>query len=71
MTYRGRVEHGVVVLDPMADIAEGTEVEVVPVTPQHASHRPGAALERLAGAASDLPSDLSLRHDQYRRERPS
>ena len=68
MTYRGRIEHGVVVLNPPAVIAEGTEVEVLPVEP--ASARPvGAALEQLAGAAQGLPADLAERHDHYRRER--
>jgi len=29
----------------------------------------GEALDRLAGQARDLPSDLAANHDQYRRER--
>ncbi len=68
MTYRGRIEHGVVVLNPPVVIADGTEVEVVPLAP--VSDRPvGTALEQLAGAAQGLPADLADRHDHYRRER--
>jgi len=67
MTYRGRIEHGVVVLDRPHALPEGTEVEVLPV----AEPRKGAgeALEKLAGKAEDLPADLAERHDHYRRER--
>jgi hypothetical protein len=67
MTYRGRVEHGVVVLDPAHTLPEGTEVEVLPLLPS--TGRPGEALEKLAGKAQDLPADLAERHDHYRRER--
>jgi hypothetical protein len=65
MTYRGRIEHGVVVLDNPQALPEGTEVEVhpLPVRPV------GEALEKLAGKAQALPPDLAERHDQYRRER--
>jgi hypothetical protein len=67
MTYRGRIEHGVVVLDGSPALPEGTEVEVLPVSP---ANRPvGEALEKLAGKAHDLPADAAERHDQYRRER--
>jgi hypothetical protein len=67
MTYRGRVEHGVVVLDQAHALPEGTEVEVLPLPPT--TGRPGEALEKLAGKAKDLPADLAERHDHYRRER--
>jgi hypothetical protein len=64
MTYRGRVEHGVVVLEGSHALPEGTEVEVPP------ANRPvGEGLEKLAGKAQDLPADLAERHDHYRRER--
>lgn len=67
MTYRGRVEHGVVVLDPAHALPDGTEVEVLPLPSPSA--RPGEALEKLAGKAQNLPADLAERHDHYRRER--
>jgi hypothetical protein len=57
----------VVVLDPPHALPEGTQVEVVPVSPS--SQTPGEALEKLAGKARDLPSDLAERHDEYRRKK--
>ena len=66
MTYRGRIEHGVVVLDPAHALPEGTEVEVHPLS--RPSRPIGQSLEKLAGKAQDLPSDLAERHDHYRRE---
>ncbi len=66
MTYRGRIEHGVVVLNNPRALPEGTEVEVLPLPP---SRPVGEALEKLAGKAQGLPADLAERHDQYRRER--
>jgi hypothetical protein len=67
MTFRGRVEHGVVVLDPAHSLPDGTEVEVLPLPSQSA--RPGEALEKLAGKAQDFPTDLAERHDHYLRRR--
>jgi hypothetical protein len=61
MTYRGRIEHGVVVLDGSHALPEGTEVEVLPVPP--ANRAVGEGLEKLAGKAQDLPADLAERHD--------
>lgn len=75
MTYRGRVQDGVVVLLNPRALPEGTEVEVTPVPPttqeMPATGRTGEALEKLAGQAEGLPPDLAERHDHYRRERPS
>ncbi|MGA2581660.1 MAG: hypothetical protein ABSG31_00165 [Tepidisphaeraceae bacterium] len=67
MTYRGRIEHGVVVLHPAHTLPEGTEVEVLPLAPP--TGKIGEALEKLAGKATDLPADLAEKHDHYRRER--
>jgi hypothetical protein len=67
MTYRGKIERGVVVLEGAHALPEGTEVEVLPVPP--ASRPVGEALEKLAGKAQDLPADLAERHDYYRLER--
>lgn len=66
MTYRGRVEHGVVVLEGPEKPHEGAVVRVIeePVQAQ-----PGQALEALAGQAKGLPSDLAERHDYYRRSK--
>lgn len=67
MTYRGRVEHGVIVLEGPARPPDGTivRVEEEPADAQ----RVGQALDRLAGQALGLPADLAEQHDQYRRER--
>jgi hypothetical protein len=65
MTYRGRVEQGVIVLDQRNVLPEGAIVDVTPL-PQESV---GDALDKLAGTAQDLPSDLAKRHDHYRKER--
>jgi hypothetical protein len=64
MTYRGRIERGVVVLDERPPLPDGTIVEVVPVS----TNPVGQALEKLAGTAQNLPPDLAQRHDHHRRE---
>ncbi|HEY1922356.1 MAG TPA: hypothetical protein VGG44_06285 [Tepidisphaeraceae bacterium] len=70
MTYRGRIERGVVVLDHRPELPEGTWVEVVSLSPQPTSGEPvGGPLEKLAGVAQALPPDLAQRHDHYRQER--
>ncbi|MCL2646643.1 MAG: hypothetical protein FWD61_06505 [Phycisphaerales bacterium] len=67
MTYIGHVEKGVVVFEGEERPSDGTKVTVaIASTPNKAV---GEALDRLAGQARDLPSDLAEKHDQYRRER--
>ena len=74
MTYRGKVQQGVVVLEGGARLPEGAEVEVIPVEASSASNgdAPPAAGETLAqrllkfaGAAEGLPSDFARNHDHY------
>lgn len=65
MTYTGRVKQGVIVLDGPEHPPEGTVVRVE----EQPRKAVGQALEKLAGKAKGLPSDLAQRHDQYRRER--
>ncbi len=67
MVYRGRVEHGVVILDEPQAIPDGAQVEVLVVSPR-ANGVVGEALQKLAGKAKELPADLAVRHDHYRRE---
>jgi hypothetical protein len=69
MTYRGRVEKGVVVLEPGARLRDGTAVRV----------EPEPAAEDTAASAQDLrqgllgfsgiikggPTDLARNHDRY------
>lgn len=72
MTYRGKVQNGVVVLDDEADLPEGTRVSVRPLK-EPAKRRPAGrrktlsqALLELAGSAGPgLPRDLARNHDHY------
>ncbi len=67
MTYTGRVQNGVVVLDNGADLAEGTPVRVEPIVAT-AGEREGhghRALMKLAGVIKDKPSDWARNHDHY------
>jgi hypothetical protein len=66
MTYKGRVEHGVVVLEGPDRPAEGAIVMVQEI---NRTAEVGQELDALAGKAVGLPSDLAQRHDDYRRER--
>ena len=68
MTYKGRVQHGVVILEGTQWPPEGAivRVEEESTAPNAAV---GEALDKLAGQAKGLPADLAERHDQYRRER--
>lgn len=70
MTYRGRVQNGVVVLDEPVRLPEGAEVrvEVLGVAVSDAeSEEPTLyeQLEPIIGAAEDLPPDASVNLDHY------
>jgi len=64
MIYRGHVQNGMVVFDDQANLPEGTEVRVEPLTPQ-----PGKTLAEqfadVVGQALDLPPDMAERHNHY------
>ena len=68
---RGRVEHGVVVLEIPRALREGTEVVVEPIPrsgkKSKAAGRPtvSRALASLAGKAKGLPADASRNVDHY------
>jgi hypothetical protein len=65
MELEGTVSNGVVVLDPGADVPEGTRVRVV-VPKEIAAATPlGQRLMKLAGTANDLPNDMAAQHDHY------
>jgi hypothetical protein len=64
MTYRGRVQGGVVVLEDAKSLAEGTEVQVEPVTAAEPSSW-AEVLKEVIGAADGLPPDSSRNHDHY------
>ena len=72
MTYRGRVENGVVVLEPGAHLRDGIEVRVEPVPePEAAVEGPGEVqqlrqgLLGFSGIIKGGPSDLARNHDHY------
>ena len=68
---RGRVQNGVVVLEALGALREGTEVAVEPLPKAsrkgQATKRPtvGKALASLAGKAKGLPPDAARNLDHY------
>lgn len=71
MTYRGRVQNGVVILTDAA-LEDGTEVLVEPISERAAERRPRVyeRLAVLAGKARGLPADLARQHDHYLHGQP-
>lgn len=64
MTYRGRVQNGVIVLEKPGSLPEGTEVEVAPMA-KEAVPTLAERYKNLIGIAEGLPSDASVNHDHY------
>lgn len=64
MTYRGRMEHGVVVFDGPEKPAEGTIVNIEP-TEAAADGQARQRLLKWAGAIEGLPADSSVNLDHY------
>lgn len=73
MTYGGKIEGGMIVLDEQVVLPEGTRV-TVSVLPAAVDENDGPSLfERLKpviGKAEGLPSDLARNHDHYLHGRP-
>lgn len=70
MTYRGRVENGVIVLEPGAQLREGADVRVELVTEPAADDSEQVrqlrdGLLRFSGTVKGGPSDLARNHDHY------
>jgi hypothetical protein len=67
MTYRGRIQNGVVVLEQGADLPEGIEVEVQPATVEEDRDTKSIQemLLKFAGTVNDMPSDFAQNHDHY------
>jgi hypothetical protein len=66
----GRVEGGVVVLDPPASLPDGTRVAVRPLRgpvtkPKRRLKTLYDLLKPVIGKARDLPPDASVNHDHY------
>ena len=64
MTYRGIVKNGVVELAD-ADLPDGTEVDVAPVSDGTPEPTIFDKLAKLAGRAQGLPTDMARNHDHY------
>ncbi len=66
MEIRGKVSHGVVILDDTNALPDGTVVRVEPVAEEEASQAGEtvwAMMRRLAGTVKGLPPDLARSHD--------
>lgn len=69
MSLLGTVKDGVVVLPPGAQLADGTEVAVIPLGGQEAAN---AFLEGMLALAKprDWPEDFALNHGHYVKGHP-
>jgi hypothetical protein len=71
MTYRGRVQNGVVVLDDSVKLPEGAEVKVDLLTappearPEEEIPALYERIEAFVGKAHGLPPDASINLDHY------
>jgi hypothetical protein len=63
MTYRGKVEGGVIVLEQHARLPEGTKVNVEPVS--SCGMTLAEEFKDFIGKATDLPEDFAENHDHY------
>jgi hypothetical protein len=69
MTFRGRVQNGVVVFDGPQKPLEGAAVEVAVLT-NGAKESLRDFLLEFAGTIEGLPSDMAAQHDHYIHGRP-
>jgi hypothetical protein len=65
MSYTGKVQNGVVVLVPEANLPDGTEVEVTPLVTSQQAEDFTNRLVRIAEQVRGLPPDLARNHDHY------
>ena len=70
MSYRGRVQGGVIVLDSATKLPDGTIVSIEPVAqadelPAERQETLSEVLLAFAGKAQGLPPDASRNHDHY------
>lgn len=63
MTFIGKVSNGAIILPPDAQIPEGTEVRVEPLT--NTARNLAERYAGLIGIADDLPADLATNLDHY------
>jgi hypothetical protein len=64
MSYKGKVQNGVVVLPPDARLPEGEDVEVTPLGKPTADDFTDTLL-RISKKVAGLPRDLAEQHDHY------
>ena len=65
MSYTGRVQNGVVVLPPEAQLPDGAEVEITPLVTAEQAGDFTDGLVRISEKVSGLPTDLARNHDHY------
>jgi hypothetical protein len=65
MVVQGTVTNGVVVLEPGAQIPDGTRVDVTVPAELEPATPTGRMLLRHAGKAKGLPPDMAVNHDHY------
>ena len=71
MTYRGYVKNGVVILEAPAELPDGTQVRVEPVSAQKGDSGEEdlptlyERLEPFVGKVQGLPPDVSVNLDHY------
>lgn len=71
MNYKGTVRGGVVVLEPGANLPEGEQVEVRPLSPpDDAGPTLYERLKDVIGSADGLPEDMAANHDHSIRGAP-
>ena len=63
MSYKGKVQNGVVILPPDVTLPEGAEVEVVTQEAQQDTFL--KAVEKSAKSRPHWPADFSLNHGHY------
>lgn len=65
MTYRGRVQNGVVVFETPPAPPEGAEVDVIPASQANSGPTLAEIFKDVIGKAEGLPVDSSINHDHY------
>lgn len=65
MSFEGRVENGVIVLDLPNPLVDGTRVEVIVREGSSGEATLRDRLLKLAGSVDDLPADMAEQHDHY------
>jgi hypothetical protein len=65
MTYRGRVQNGVIVLENPSALPEVAQVEVTPTGEEDTRPTLAEIFKDIIGKAEGLPADSSINHDHY------